>query len=471
MSHFKIRTNLFAIISFVVALFALSAGAQQANLLAPSLNFEGLKKLIVQKHITKVDDLVSHFPAFMLQNPVLVYESHGLNRNLVTPSNPRTILFNEDGSLIVAFTKNPGDAAIAAGADGVEVLNFNYDSGKYEMRMIVLNGSKIPFAKRGQEPQVNSATCLKCHGNNPRPIFQDYDAWPGVYGSFGFSGLAATGSVEFQNFEKFQTARPLMDRYKYLKPTRFVKSEDGWRLQASGYKYGATNVLFATTVQRNMEIRLAMKMLSNPTMNKFSNLLAYVGSDLNSCGNIRDRIKDVYAAWTAQASVQNAATELLAKIRKQVQADFSFKKSSFEKFNLASTSEDVRGVLSIPNGNLMGVKDPYYSTDTVAYENQVVLLEAIAAAFGLTVEDISTFPNAPSLGMTHIMRMGLYSDEQHLLGITQAMQSMNVFSLPRIENGCTTAKAAAIKEVVQLLVPTNINLFKPAMDLEMDNPL
>jgi hypothetical protein len=448
---------------FFSVVVGLVAQAQMSNMLSPSIDYPTLKGLIQSKKIKRVDDLLPHLPMSMRKNPIFVYESHALNQHLVTPATPRTILFNEDGSLILAFTQHPGDQKIAAGEDTLEVIRFNSRSFKYEMRNLVMDGKKTPF--QNQEPQVNPTLCLSCHGSNPRPIFQDYNAWPGIYGSFGFSGLATVGSLEYQNFDQFMANQRSLPRYKSLDVSAFKKTDLGWVLNATGSRYGSPVPLFATTIQRNMEFRLAAKMLQHPAMAKFENLITYLGSDLYSCGNIRDRIKNIYGEIVTDSEKKLAAEQLLEKIRNQSTIDFQKKKSDFLKTNLPHESEDLRGVLNIVYSNLMNIYDPYYSVDAKSYENQVVLLEAIAQAFGLTSEDTSSFPMAPSLGMTHILRMGLFKDEQFLLGITEAMLAMNVFSLPRLENECDRIKAAATQETKLLEVPLELNIFKPALTL------
>lgn len=437
----------------------------QAYFNAPSLTASELKDLIVSEKVKTVDQLLPLLPEVMRKNPVLAYNSHALNLHLISPLTPRVILFNEDASLILAFTKNPGESTIQAGKDSLEVIAFNNRTAKYELQDIVFDGNKIPFVHT--QPETNPALCLKCHGQNPRPIFQDYNAWAGFYGSFSQNGVSAKGTAEYENLKKFLAAKSEMPRYKEIDTSHFKEGEIGISSASSQYLFAPVTA-FGMGLQKNMEYRLAKKVLSHPMYPKLKNFIAYLGSDLSTCAPIRQRVTEIYDAVFSQESRKAKAQKILEAIRRRLTKDIEFKKSEFEKNNIAHAKADPRGVISLFANTLLNQeKDPYYTQSREALEKQLVLFSLFADSLGLTSEDLSTFPMAPSIGVVHILRLGLYSDEQMFLGLSQVMLQINPFSLPRIENSCAFPESAvrlkqrAIDEGLTLKLEETSTMFEP----------
>lgn len=354
-----------------------------------------------------------------------------------------------------------------------EGICFNKDKFIYEMIDIPMNGSAIPFVDF--EPKINAPLCLSCHGENPRPILQDYNAWPGMYGSFSQKGLSAHGSLEKEKLLSFVQIAPTMKRYNQLDLSKFVPDPDqtnesdlSKRDIVNMYEgsFFAPVVILGQNIQRNMEFRLAKKLNDKINSGKYKSLrslLSYIGSDLNTCGNIRERIKTVYGKMIEVDSNATIASELTKNMINHIDLDFNTHKlDKFNKFNLASKNGDARGVISIPKNNAIEVYDPNYpSKDQKAYVNQLVLLQGIAEFYGLTSEDVSSFPEAPSLGLGHILRQGLYKYEQFFLGLTEAMLSLDPFFIPRLENKCEERKKYALEQVLNLKFGTKPTVIMP----------
>ncbi len=462
-----------AILKLVFISVFSSTTAFAGNILKPEMTCDQLKDLIINKKISTVDNLLIEMPKSFLRNSVLVYDSRALNTNLVNFATPRTILFNEDSSMILSYTRFPGEEAVKKGKDSLEGICFNKDKFVYEMMEIEMNGTAIPFVDF--QPTKNPATCLSCHGSNPRPILQDYNAWPGIYGSFSQKGVSAHGSIEKEKLLSFVQLAPTMKRYKYLDLSKIVpdpsqKSEvDLTKRDLVSFYDGSffsPVVILGQNIQRNMEYRLAKKLIDklNDTRYKsLRSLLAYIGSDLNTCGNIRERIKTVYEKMIEVNDTASIANELTKNTISLIENDFAkHKLDRFNTFNIASVSADARGVISIPKNNTVEVYDPNYpSKDQKAYVNQLVLLQGIAEYYDLSSEDISSFPEAPTLGLGHILRQGLYKDEQFFLGITEAMLTIDPFAIPRLENNCEERKKYALEQVLNLKFGTKPSVFMP----------
>jgi hypothetical protein len=88
---------------------------------------------------------------------------------------PRVILFTDDARLVMTFI---GDEQ-QPGADLLETMSFDAEQAKF-----VLNAYLLPAAqRRAWRPSAAEAKCERCHGADPRPIYDSYPLWPGYYGS------------------------------------------------------------------------------------------------------------------------------------------------------------------------------------------------------------------------------------------------------------------------------------------------
>lgn len=123
-------------------------------------------------------ELLPVLPAELRSNYTFVYESRSPHGGLgvkgegsVSPLFPRTILFSADGKLALAFTGKPG----ATGYDVLEVIRFVDKRAAFVLSKFDLRGKTASLD--------NPPECLRCHGQDPRPIFDSYPLWPGFFGS------------------------------------------------------------------------------------------------------------------------------------------------------------------------------------------------------------------------------------------------------------------------------------------------
>ena len=125
--------------------------------------------------VDSVAELVPLLPDELRKNFTLVYDSRSPFKASITPQLPRVILFTDDGRLVLTFI---GDDQ-APGADLLETMSFDDEQAKF-----VLNAYLLPAAeRRAWRPSAADAKCERCHGADPRPIFDSYPLWPGFYGS------------------------------------------------------------------------------------------------------------------------------------------------------------------------------------------------------------------------------------------------------------------------------------------------
>lgn len=436
---------------FAVVVFPTMA-ATAAQAAGPRFSFRDLENLISRDSIKTIDDLIPRLPLSLRQNPLLVYDSHALNTYLVTPSTPRVILFNKDASLILAFTRDPGAHAIATGKDALEVIHFDRNAGTFKIGELAFDGQHPPAGLK------NSGKCLQCHGENPRPIFQDYNAWPGFYGSFGTRGVAVKGGLEYDHFKNFLSTRLSLPRYKDLDLSAVNEESAGIATPVRGYgnlheknKF-SINLTFGALVESRMHDRLGKKLVSLPQFRQIEALFYHLGERTDRCGAIRDRIKDTYADLVDRPHGELQAADLLSGIVKQVFIDYLNKEQNFLKHNIPSREVDGRGLINIPFENLARGYSPDAVVDRVAFEKQLILMETAFRHLNLDESDISTTPGFPTTGLFHLSRLGrLLVDEQFFQNLIAGIEAADPSYAPRFNSLDCAAIRSAVRSTLQAL--------------------
>jgi hypothetical protein len=146
--------------------------------------------------VDSIRELVPLLPDELRANFTFVYESRSPFRTSISPDYPRAILFTKDARLVLTFT---GDVR-EPGADLLESMSFDEKTAKFELHAYLL-----PAAERsGWRPSPEAANCERCHGADPRPIFDSYPLWPGFYGSEQDTfPRDRIGTREHLNYKKF----------------------------------------------------------------------------------------------------------------------------------------------------------------------------------------------------------------------------------------------------------------------------
>lgn len=412
-----------------------------------------LKNLIQSKQITALDQLIPALPLEMQKNLLLVYDSHALNSQLVTPNTPRIIFFNSDGSLVFSMTQNPGLDSIHAGRDRLEIISFEREKQIFEFREFVFDGINLPNLDLGQN--VNPKTCLTCHGQNPRPIFNDYNSWPGFYGSFSQDGLSQIGTKEYNWLKKFLSESKTFPRYANLDLSNFKPVTKG-----IVYELSESEETPAVQLGRKFEYlmfsRLAKKIVQSQKYSQVKSILEFLGSDADhSCGSRSDRTKALYKELVL--SISNATDplqQILQKINSQINRDYQAKVENFNLFNEVETSYyDARGVFSIPYFLSVLGHDPYYPIDQIYFQNQLVFLESLFQFLDLNSSDISTNPTGITTGIFHIRaKFNGEENENYFWGLADAIKSIDGSFQKNIVN-CSEASGRALDDLAKINRP------------------
>ena len=248
MKRISWRTGL----SLIVAAFSAGAGAQSC----PSLPSSGMTRAQLESvlrnracGIRKLADVLPLLPQDFRNNTAFAYRSRSLQgpqklnfrypraivygaaeANLVLPDSAATLDVMlgtfPNHRLIFTFNGHPSQPFY----NSLEVVEINPNADP------VFNYFSIDFPEKpsaswdGDQAQIkvsanNPATCVKCHGENPRPLIGTYPFWEGFYGSKRFAVLSSEktplplpgdqySDVELSNLQALFAAQD--PRYKYV---------------------------------------------------------------------------------------------------------------------------------------------------------------------------------------------------------------------------------------------------------------
>jgi hypothetical protein len=172
------------------------------------LSFKTIHDYVKKCGITTIDDFLPHLPEEFRSRYVLVHDSQSIQD--ATPRHPRVIMFGLDAKLILAFA---GEQSFK-GYKRLEIIQFNDSEKKFSMHELTFDPDAAirMRSKKSNRSAVRVTTkakpkrCENCHGDPPRPIWDNYAGWPGVYGSVDDYSIFhwTDPAVELFNLKAFQ---------------------------------------------------------------------------------------------------------------------------------------------------------------------------------------------------------------------------------------------------------------------------
>lgn len=178
-------------------------------------SYESVEKLIRERGLKKIEDLLPLLPESYRRNHLLMFESGSLQD--ASHQSPRAILFGESANFIMSFNGHAGQKGFYA----LETISWNENQSSFEFREIAFPKDE---AGQVQFSQKNPAKCLQCHRQDPRPNWHHYNAWPGAYGQA--DDLPYTEQFEFR--DPLTAEHIVMDNRKAGQELKvFLQSIDG----------------------------------------------------------------------------------------------------------------------------------------------------------------------------------------------------------------------------------------------------
>jgi hypothetical protein len=268
---------------------------------APFFRFTDLRRLIEKRHITKIESLLPLLPEDLRAHFTLVHKSESRMQG-ASEENPRAVIFGSTGRLILTFN---GDKS-QLGFNVVEALSFDNASKKFEL-------NEIDFSKPNQVrfSETNPAKCTACHGFDPRPIWNEYRFWPGVFGAHddylkpggaiesGIPSPDQTDSPELKKFKSFRRSALSHPRYRYL----------GWNTEDECFPYhckpdpfnkslsNSPNSILTLVNVLNNSIAISDRVSRSSNFNNFKYTLVYT----LSCQGVTEG-ENPYLKWMSRSA-------------------------------------------------------------------------------------------------------------------------------------------------------------------------
>jgi hypothetical protein len=201
------------------------------------------------------DFLDGHFlPAELWQRFILIYDSRSIQR--ASFEWPRVVLFSPTARLIVAFNGLKDDPHY----NSLEMIQFHNETNSFEFQEVEFGGSR-----RFHIPESNSSKCLRCHGGDtPRPNWDSYFLWPGIFGSEDdtLTVNAYAEGVERSKFDEFNKGNRLRGRYrKLIKNMAFAQYKDQFDNKVN--KEARPNLVFTAELEKLNYRRLSTLILKS----------------------------------------------------------------------------------------------------------------------------------------------------------------------------------------------------------------
>lgn len=219
-----------------------------------------IKNALRERNITTMEEFIADLPQDLLTNFTLMHESKSLHGS--SYAEPRAILFGKTGQWIVTFN---GSHSQAAGSM-IEMMLYEPKTKTYAFHEIDFSGTTPVFHE-------SPTKCLACHGSNPRPIWDHYNAWPGAYGDVD----DRYNLEEHKYLTAFIEKAPAHPRYKLLKNLK-----EGYKLSGPSIRNGMTE---RSMMNRNRDFNLvlyqqrmkdvAFKISKHPKFPQIKSLLLY----------------------------------------------------------------------------------------------------------------------------------------------------------------------------------------------------
>lgn len=174
------------------------------------MSYSDLKREVASGRVQTLEQLVSLLPRAQRSRYSFVYESR--SAQFASPEFPRVIIYGEDAKTLLAFS---GDQSRPQSGK-LEIIEWDEASRSFQFHEIVFPDGHTP--QRRVQINEHPTSCLRCHQAPPRPNWDPYNFWPGVYGSLERFKMTviAKDSTEARNYSKFLTENRNQGLYRLL---------------------------------------------------------------------------------------------------------------------------------------------------------------------------------------------------------------------------------------------------------------
>lgn len=199
------RFPLCLIVCYVGFAFSAFAGNEK-NISPRSPTSHDIHRIAQEKGVRNVDQLIPALPDDLLSSYVLIYRSMSSQQGSF--ENPRVIISSQDGHFMAGFNGSVDQR----GYETLEMMDFDPTTASFTFSSLTFKDGVSILS----EP--NPKTCLACHAgsqsdrSDPRPDWEPWPTWPGVYGSIApgwdhLDDLVRDGAVKEEEAQQLHQAQ------------------------------------------------------------------------------------------------------------------------------------------------------------------------------------------------------------------------------------------------------------------------
>ncbi|NOS80493.1 MAG: hypothetical protein HOP32_02775 [Nitrospira sp.] len=256
-----------------------SVGADAIELIT-DLSIAGIQAYIARHGVREVKDILSALPPTIRSNYTLVAQTSGLQA--ASEAEPRIVMFGADGRFLLSVQSAPGPKR-----EMLEIGELQSD-GRWIFREIQVATNT-----------ASGESCVICHGaEHPRPIWHEYNQWPGVFGADGDT----LTSGEADAITRIKASQANSDRFHIL-PLHHARAGDIFSLPHRQYPY--TNFNATTEIVRAVTEGVWKRIRTSPHYKDLR-----TGFFLNRCSSTVRVTTNPY--WARFRSALDAAGERTA---------------------------------------------------------------------------------------------------------------------------------------------------------------
>ncbi len=225
-----------AVHDVIVELSSLNPPAKKGD---PEMTINGIMSFIQKNNIKTIVELLNKLPVHYRNNFSLVEHTKGEGQSNLRF--PRIVLFGPDGTFLMNISTKPDDPKY----DLLDCAELNEDNGIWEF-------SQFDFTEEKPKLHRSPESCIRCHGERPRPVWGTNMNWPGVFGD----NEAAGPNGEALSYKHVLRMREIIEGQTFSDRFDFLKWSDQ-KLSSGGIRRIADNAFGAELLISNMAMGTA----------------------------------------------------------------------------------------------------------------------------------------------------------------------------------------------------------------------
>ncbi len=221
----------------------------------PTMTIKGVMDFIEKNNITTITELLNSLPIYFRTNFSLVEVTKGEGQSSL--KFPRIVLFGSDGRFLMNISTKADDPKY----DLLDCAALDDTTGIWEF-------SQFDFTKEKPVLHTSPVSCVRCHGDDPRPVWGTNMDWPGVFGDNEAAGPngEAISYRHVLRMREIREGKGKSDRFDFLKWSNEPLISGGIRNiadNAFGAELLVSNLVMGSATGRGVFLRMKNKFPDN----------------------------------------------------------------------------------------------------------------------------------------------------------------------------------------------------------------